>query len=89
MLSRAPVPQPGERIPAGGVDIDAVKAAATDIGRSVDALEEQLRTIVSARQELHAGAAGRERLEANRRELVRLQRLLSEALIARLRPSPA
>ena len=45
-------------------------------------LERQLGRLVHHRQELRAGRAGRELLEPNRREIVRLQQRLTAALIA-------
>jgi hypothetical protein len=65
-------------------------AAATPLpGDGVEALAESIRVAVRERQHLRATAADAERLEGNRLEIVRLQRLLSEALIARYLPAAA
>jgi hypothetical protein len=58
-------------------------AAAYDLAHDPDALQHQLGRLVHRRQELRALQAGRELLEPNRREIVRLQRRLAAALIAR------
>jgi hypothetical protein len=55
--------------------------------QSVEALSERLQTLVGERQTLRASFAGREALESNRREICRLQQLLSLALIARYQPA--
>ena len=55
----------------------------------VEDIDRQIRVLVAERQALRARAAGRDELEANRRELVRLQWELSRALIARHRDGPA
>ena len=65
-------------------------AAGTPLpGDSVEALAESIRVAVRERQDLRAVAADSERLESNRLTIVRLQRLLSEALIARYLPAAA
>ena len=48
---------------------------------SVEALQEELRTLVAARQALREQDAGRDELESNRLELALRQRQLSQALI--------
>ena len=62
-------------------------AAAYDLTHDPDALQRQLGRLVHRRQELRALQAGRELLEPNRREIVRLQRRLAAALIARHTPA--
>jgi hypothetical protein len=47
----------------------------------IDDIDRRIRALVAERQELRARGASREELEANRRELVRLQWELSRALI--------
>lgn len=54
---------------------------------TIDTLTARLREVGRRREELRLGGAGREDLEANRREIVRLQRELSRALIAAHVPS--
>jgi hypothetical protein len=60
-----------------------VTAAALDMTLDADALQRQLGRLVHRRQELRAAQAGRELLEPNRCEIVRLQQRLTAALIAR------
>ncbi|HKC20901.1 MAG TPA: hypothetical protein VKB64_00190 [Gaiellaceae bacterium] len=48
---------------------------------SVEALQEELRGLVAARQALRERDAGRDELESNRLELALRQRQLSQALI--------
>jgi hypothetical protein len=54
---------------------------------TIDTLTARLREAGRRREELRLGGAGREDLEANRREIVRLQWELSRALIAAHLPS--
>jgi hypothetical protein len=56
---------------------------------TVEALSEQIRGIVYERQTMRAVGAGREELERNRAELVRLQQELVNALIRRHLPAGA
>ena len=51
--------------------------------RTVQALEATIEALVAERQELRRRAAGRDELEANRLELARRQRQLSQAVIGR------
>jgi hypothetical protein len=55
----------------------------------VDDIDRRIRTLVAERQELRTRGASAEELEANRRELVRLQWELSRALIERHLDGPA
>jgi hypothetical protein len=64
-------------------------AATPSPGDSVEGLAESIRVAVLERQDLRAVSAAADRLERNRLEIVRLQRLLSEALIARYLPAAA
>jgi hypothetical protein len=66
-----------------------VTPAAQETTHDLDALERQLGSLVHRRQQLRALRAGREVLEPNRREIVRLQRRLAAAMIARHLPRPA
>jgi hypothetical protein len=66
-----------------------VTAAALDTTQDLDTLERQLGRLVHRRQELRAAQAGRDLLEPNRREIVRLQRRLAVAMIARHLPRAA
>ena len=50
---------------------------------SVEELQTRIGSLVRQRQELRAAGASTGRLESNRRRLVRTQRALSAALIAR------
>jgi len=65
-----------------------VAALAHDLRPDPESLERKLGRLVRRRQELRALAASADVLEANRRDIVRLQRLLSTALIARYAPHP-
>ncbi|MDQ4030112.1 MAG: hypothetical protein M3168_03625 [Actinomycetota bacterium] len=53
----------------------------------MEELEARIRSLVGERQTLRAGAAPRERLESNRREICRLQQQLSLALIQKFQPA--
>lgn len=66
-----------------------VTAATQDATHDLDALERQLGRLVRQRQELRAVHAGRDLLEPNRREIVRLQQRLAAAMIARHLPRAA
>jgi hypothetical protein len=55
----------------------------------VDDIDRRIRALVAERQELRARGASWDELEANRRELVRLQWELSRALIELHRDGPA
>ena len=54
---------------------------------TVESLSEEIRGVVYERQTMRALGAGREELERNRAELVRLQQELVRALIRRYLPS--
>ncbi len=54
----------------------------------VETLEERIAALVGERQRLRAAHAGRDELEANRREIATLQHELSRALIALYLPAP-
>ena len=54
---------------------------------SVESLTDEIRGVVYERQTLRAVGAGREELERNRAELVRLQQELVSALIRRHLPA--
>ncbi len=54
---------------------------------TVESLSEEIRGIVYERQTMRAVGAGREELERNRAELVRLQQELVSALIRRHLPA--
>ena len=54
---------------------------------TVESLSDEIRGVVYERQTLRAVGAGREELERNRSELVRLQQALVEALIRRHLPA--
>jgi hypothetical protein len=56
---------------------------------TVEALSDEIRGVVYERQTLRAIGAGREELERNRAELVRLQQELVNALIRRHLPAAA
>ena len=56
---------------------------------TVESLSDQIRGVVYERQTLRAVGAGREELERNRAELVRLQQELVNALIRRHLPAGA
>jgi hypothetical protein len=56
---------------------------------TVESLSEEIRGIVYERQTMRAVGAGREELERNRAELVRLQQELVSALIRRHLPANA
>ena len=56
---------------------------------SVESLSDEIRGVVYERQTLRAVGAGREELERNRSELVRLQQELVNALIRRHLPANA
>jgi hypothetical protein len=56
---------------------------------SIEAIETSVAQLVSRRQVLRAAGADRALLERNRLEIVRLQRLLSEALIEKYLPVAA
>jgi hypothetical protein len=56
---------------------------------TVESLADEIRGVVYERQTLRAVGAGREELERNRNELVRLQQALVNALIRRHLPSGA
>ena len=56
---------------------------------TVESLADEIRGVVYERQTLRAIGAGREELERNRTELVRLQQELVNALIRRYLPSGA
>jgi hypothetical protein len=63
---------------------------ATIIGLpTVESLSDEIRGVVYERQTLRAVGAGREELEHNRSELVRLQQALVAALIRRHLPAAA
>ena len=63
---------------------------ATVIGLpTVESLSDEIRGVVYERQTLRAVGAGREELERNRAELVRLQQELVSALIRRHLPANA
>ena len=66
-----------------------MQAAAHDNSPDLDVLEQQLGRLVRRRQELRDVRAERALLEQNRHEIVRLQRRLTGALIARYLPQPA
>ena len=54
----------------------------------VETLEERIAALVGERQRLRTAHAGRDELEANRREIATLQHELSRALIALYLPTP-
>ena len=56
---------------------------------TVESLSDEIRGVVYERQTLRAVGAGREELERNRAELVRLQQELVKALIRRHIPASA
>ena len=56
---------------------------------TVESLSEEIRGVVFERQTMRAVGAGREELERNRSELVRLQQALVQALIRRHLPANA
>lgn len=56
---------------------------------SVEALQEQLGSVIAERQSLRERGAGHEVLESNRRRLARVQWELALALIDRYLPKPA
>ncbi len=56
---------------------------------TVESLSDEIRGVVYERQTLRAVGAGREELERNRSELVRLQQALVAALIRRHLPAAA
>ena len=56
---------------------------------TVESLSDEIRGVVYERQTLRAVGAGREELERNRSELVRLQQELVNALIRRHLPANA
>jgi hypothetical protein len=56
---------------------------------TVESLSDEIRGVVYERQTLRAVGAGREELERNRSELVRLQQELVNALIRRYLPTGA
>jgi hypothetical protein len=56
---------------------------------TVESLSDEIRGVVYERQTLRAVGAGREELERNRAELVRLQQALVTALIRRHLPANA
>jgi hypothetical protein len=56
---------------------------------TVESLSEEIRGVVYERQTLRSVGAGREELERNRGELVRLQQALVAALIRRHLPAAA
>lgn len=56
---------------------------------NIDVIDTRIRALVAERQELRTRRAPWEELEANRRELVRLQWELSRALIERHLGGPA
>jgi hypothetical protein len=56
---------------------------------TVESLSDEIRGVVYERQTLRAVGAGREELERNRAELVRLQQALVNALIRRHLPAHA
>ena len=56
---------------------------------TVESLSEEIRGVVYERQTMRAVGAGREELERNRAELVRLQQELVKALIRRHIPASA
>jgi hypothetical protein len=56
---------------------------------TVESLSDEIRGVVYERQTLRAVGAGREELERNRSELVRLQQALVAALIRRHFPAAA
>ena len=56
---------------------------------TVESLSDEIRGVVYERQMLRAVGAGREELERNRAELVRLQQELVQALIRRHIPASA
>jgi hypothetical protein len=56
---------------------------------TVESLSDEIRGVVYERQTLRAIGAGREELERNRAELVRLQQELVKALIRRHLPASA
>ena len=64
-------------------------AAATIALPIVEVLTESIGRLVAERQALRAEGADREALEENRVEIARLQRELSDALIARFLPAAA
>ena len=56
---------------------------------TVESLSDEIRGVVYERQTLRAVGAGREEMERNRSELVRLQQALVAALIRRHLPAAA
>jgi hypothetical protein len=65
--------------------VDAVKQQA----ESVESLQSTLEALVRERQQLRSAGAGRNELERNREAIVRSQRDLGVALIARYSHRPA
>jgi len=59
---------------------------AARIASTVETLADEIAELVVERQQLRAGEAGRETLEANRRRLAAAQNQLSQLLIARHLP---
>ena len=69
--------------------IATMAAAPTIPADTVESLGERISLLVCERQTLRAAAAGADALEANRREIARLQQLLSRKLVERHLALPA
>ena len=68
------------------INVTDTESQMTATHDSIEALGEEIGTLVAERQSLRAGGADPERLELNRLEICRLQRRLAHALIARYLP---